>query len=106
VSSSETPSAAIKDFKIEALYRSAKLTWKAAVPVSAPQTVQIMRADGKSAKFAEIAVVALSSDKQSYEYVDKKMGTAAEYQYKLIIKETGESLGPASVRPFFSPPAT
>ncbi|MGA2228782.1 MAG: hypothetical protein ABSH41_30470 [Syntrophobacteraceae bacterium] len=36
----------------------------------------------------------------------KKMGSESKLYYKLVIKETGESFGPISARPLFSPPAT
>ncbi len=95
------------DFKVDALYRAAKLSWKTSGDPKGEMSVQIMRADTfEDDPYQEVAVVKLSPGKSSYEYIDKSMGAEAKYYYKLIIKETQESIGPKPTRPFFSPPAT
>jgi len=97
----------IENFKVQAMYRAAKLTWKAKADLKNGLTVQIMRADTfAEGPYKEVGTVNLSSGKTAYEYVDKSMGTEAKYYYKLIIKETEESFGPLPTRPYFSPPAT
>lgn len=97
----------ISDFKIQAMYRSAMLTWKATDDLKAPVTVQIFRADTfEDGPYQEVEKVALIPGKKNYEYVDKSMGAESKYYYKLVIKETNESFGPVPTRPFFSPPAT
>ncbi len=97
----------IQDFKVQALYRSAKLTWKVKEGVKGGGSVQILRADSfEDAPYKEVDAVPLSPGKTSYEYVDKSMGSEAKYFYKLQIKETGETTAPLPTRPFFSPPAT
>ena len=97
----------IGDFKVQALYRAAKLTWKAKGDVKGEMAVQIMRADtSEEGPYKEIATVNLTAGKKSYEYTDKITGTEAKYYYKLLVKGTDESLGPIVTRPFFSPPAT
>ncbi len=97
----------ILDFKIQALYRAAKLTWKIREGLKSGVAVRILRADTfEEGPYKEVDMLNLTSDKLAYEYVDKTMGAEAKYYYKLIIKETDESFGPIPTRPFFSPPAT
>ena len=95
------------DFKVDALYRAAKLSWKTAGDPKGEMSVQIMRADTfEDGPYQEVGVVKLTPGKSSYEFIDKSMGSEAKYYYKLIVKETNESIGPKPTRPFFSPPAT
>ncbi len=97
----------IEDFKIQALYRSAKLTWKVKEGVKGGASVQILRADSfEDAPYKELETVPVSPGKTSYDFVDKSMGSEAKYFYKLQVKETGETTAPLPTRPFFSPPAT
>jgi len=97
----------ILDFKVQALYRAAKLTWRVKEGFKSGLAVQILRADTfEEGPYKEVDVVNLLPGKSSYEYVDKTMGAEAKYYYKLIIKETEESFGPIPTRPYFSPPAT
>jgi len=97
----------ILDFKVQALYRAAKLTWKTKGDLKNQMPVQILRADTfEDGPYKEVGVVKIVPGKSTYEYVDKSMGAEAKYYYKLIIKETNESFGPIPTRPYFSPPAT
>ncbi len=97
----------ITDFKVEAMYRSAKVTWKIKRDMKNDAAVQILRADSfEDEPYQEVAVVKIIRGKSSYEYIDKSMGSESKYYYKLRIKETDESFGPKPTRPFFSPPAT
>ncbi len=97
----------IVDFKIQALYRAAMLTWKAKDDLKNPVAVQIFRADTfEDGPYQQVDTVSLTPGKKTYEYVDKSMGAESKYYYKLVIKETNESFGPVPTRPFFSPPAT
>jgi hypothetical protein len=97
----------IQDFKVQALYRAAKLTWKVKEGVKGSASVQILRADSfEDAPYKELETVPISPGKTSYDYVDKSMGSEAKYFYKLQVKETGETTPPLPTRPFFSPPAT
>jgi hypothetical protein len=97
----------ILDFKIQAMYRAAKLTWKAKGDLKNEMAVQVLRADTfEDAAYNEVGVVKIIPGKSLYEYIDKSMGSESKYYYKLIIKETNESFGPLSTRPYFSPPAT
>jgi hypothetical protein len=104
-SASQSPTFA--DFKVEALYRAAKVSWKTAGDPKGEMSVQIMRADTfEDGPYQEVGMVKITPGKSSYEFIDKSMGAEAKYFYKLIIKETNESTGPKPTRPFFSPPAT
>ncbi len=97
----------IVDFKVQALYRSAMLTWKVKDDLKNPVAVQIFRADTfEEGPYQQVETVSLTPGKKTYEYVDKSMGAESKYYYKLVIKETNESFGPLPTRPFFSPPAT
>jgi hypothetical protein len=97
----------IVDFRVQAMYRAAKLTWKVKDGVKGGVSVQILRADSfEDAPYKEVEAVSLSPGKTTYEYVDKSMGAEAKYFYKLQVKETGETTAPLPTRPFFSPPAT
>lgn len=97
----------ITDFKIQAMYRSAMLTWKVNGDMKAPIAVQILRADTfEDGPYQEVEIVSLTPGKDFYEYIDKTMGAESKYYYKIVIKETNESFGPIPTRPFFSPPAT
>ncbi len=103
----ERPSdAPVTDFKAQPLYRAVSLRWK----VTAPEqrlTVQIARADTfADGPYTEVATVPSAAGKTSYEYVDRSVGTEAKYFYRLHVKETGQTVGPISTRPYFSPPAT
>jgi len=97
----------ITGFKVEALYRAAKVTWKTKADLKNEISVQILRADSfEDAAYQEVGVVKIVPGKSAYEYVDKSMGSEAKYFYKLVIKDSNESFGPFPTRPFFSPPAT
>ena len=97
----------ITGFKVEALYRAAKVTWKTKGDLKNEMAVQILRADSfEDATYQEVGVVKIAPGKSAYEYVDKSMGSEAKYFYKLVIKDSNESFGPLPTRPFFSPPAT
>ena len=97
----------IVDFKVQALYRAAKLTWKAKDGLKDPLMVQIVRSETfEEGPYKELEVTKLVPGTTTYDYVDKSMGTESKYHYKLVIKETNESFGPVSTRPYFSPPAT
>ncbi len=105
----ESPSqgSTFADFKVDALYRAAKVSWKTAGDPKGELSIQIMRADTfEDGPYQEVGVVKIAPGKSSYEYIDKGMGAEAKYYYKLIVKETNESIGPKPTRPFFSPPAT
>jgi hypothetical protein len=107
VTMSQKADPTIVDFKIQALYRAAKLTWKTTDGLKDRMSVQILRAETfEEGPYLEVGVVDLSPDKNAYEYVDKSMGAESKYYYKLVIKETGEFSGPIPTRPYFSPPAT
>jgi hypothetical protein len=104
---SPSQSSTFADFKVEALYRAAKVSWKTAGDPKGEMTIQIMRADTfEDGPYQEAGVVKIAPGKSSYEFIDKGMGAEAKYYYKLIVKETNESIGPKPTRPFFSPPAT
>ena len=97
----------IVDFKIQALYRAAKLNWKTREVLKDQMLVKILRADTfEEGPYEEVDAINLVPDKNDYEYVDKTMGVESKYYYKLVIKETGEFFGPIPTRPYFSPPAT
>ncbi len=97
----------VVDFKVQALYRAAMLTWKLKDDLKSPVAAQIFRADTfEEGPYQEVETVSLTPGKKTYEYVDKSMGAESKYYYKLVIKETNESFGPIPTRPFFSPPAT
>jgi len=104
---SPSQSSTFADFRVDALYRAAKVSWKTAGEPKGEMSVQIMRADTfEEGPYKEVGVVKITPGKSSYEYIDKSMGAEAKYYYKLTIKETNESTGPKPTRPFFSPPAT
>ncbi len=104
---SPAQSSIFADFKVEALYRAAKVSWKTGGDPKGEMSVQIMRADTfEDGPYREVGVVKITPGKSSYEFIDKSMGSEAKYYYKLILKETNESIGPKPTRPFFSPPAT
>lgn len=97
----------IIDFKVQAMYRAAKLTWKVKGDLNSAVAVQIKRADTfEDGPYKAIGTVNITSGKSAYDYIDKSMGAESMYFYKLVVKETGESVGPIGVRPYFSPPAT
>jgi len=103
----EPPKITIIDFRVQAMYRSAKLSWEIKGDLRSPATLQIMRAEVfVDGPYKEVETITITPDKKSYEYIDKSMGAEAKYYYKLVIKETGESFGPLPTRPYFSPPAT
>lgn len=104
---SQKADATVVDFKVQALYRAAMLTWKTKDGLKSPVVVQIFRADTfEEGPYQEVETVSLTPGKSTYEYVDKSMGAESKYYYKLVIKETNESFGPIPTRPYFSPPAT
>ncbi len=97
----------IVDFKVQPLYRAAKLTWKTSDGLKNQLSLQILRAvTFEEGPYQELEVINLAPDKNAYDYVDKSVGSESMYYYKLVIKETGESFGPIPTRPYFSPPAT
>ena len=107
VTMSQKADPTIVDFKIQALYRAAKLTWKTTDGLKERMSVQILRAETfEDGPYLEVGLVDLSPDKNAHEYIDKSMGAESKYYYRLVIKETGESFGPIPTRPYFSPPAT
>jgi hypothetical protein len=107
VAMSQKADPTIVDFKIQALYRAAKLTWKTRDSLKDQLSVQILRAETfEEGPYQEVDAISLLPGKNAYEYVDKTMGAESKYYYKLVIKETGEFFGPIPTRPYFSPPAT
>lgn len=97
----------ILDFKVQAMYRAAKLTWKVSTDLKSGMAVQILRADTfEEGPYKEVETIQLTPGKSTYEYIDKSMGAEAKYFYKLVIKDSNESFGPLPTRPHFSPPAT
>ena len=97
----------ITGFKVEALYRAAKVTFKTKGDLKNEMSVQVLRADSfEDAAYQEVGAVKIVPGKSAYEYVDKSMGSEAKYFYKLVVKESNEFYGPLPTRPFFSPPAT
>jgi len=103
----QKPDPTIADFKVQALYRAARLTWSVSASLKDPMALKILRASSSAeGPYQEVEVVKLIPGKSAYDYVDKSMGAESMYFYKLIVNETGESLGPLSTRPYFSPPAT
>ncbi|MGB6065713.1 MAG: hypothetical protein WBG50_12970 [Desulfomonilaceae bacterium] len=107
VTMSQKADPTIVDFKIQALYRAAKLTWATRDGLKAELSVQILRAETfEQGPYKEVDVIKLEPGKNTYQYVDKSMGVESKYYYKLFVKETGEYFGPIPVRPYFSPPAT
>jgi len=104
---SQKADSTIADFRVEAMYRAAKLVWKTKGDLNKEIAVQILRADTfEEGPYKGVGEVKMAPGKTSYEFIDKSMGADAKYHYKLIIKDTGESIGPKTTRPFFSPPAT
>ena len=104
---SPSQSSTFANFKVDALYRAVKVSWKTAGDPKGEMSIQIMRADNfEDSPYKVVGVVKIAPGKSNYEYIDKSMGAEAKYYYKLIIKETNESIGPKPTRPFFSPPAT
>jgi len=107
VSMSQKAGPTIVDFKVQAMYRAAKLTWKTSDGLKNQLSLQILRADTfEEGPYNELEVTNLVPGKNAYDYVDKSMGSESKFYYKLVVKETGESFGPIPARPFFSPPAT
>ena len=107
VTMSQKADPTIVDFKVQALYRAAKLTWKTSDGLKDQLSVQILRAETfEEGPYQEVDAIGLRPGKNAYEYVDKTMGAESKYYYKLVIKETGEFFGPLPTRPYFSPPAT
>ncbi len=97
----------ILEFRVQPLYRSAKLILKTKDGLKNQMSVQILRAETfEEGPYKELDVINLVPDKNAYDYVDKTVGSESKYYYKLVVKETGESFGPVVTRPFFSPPAT
>lgn len=107
VTMSQKADPTIVDFKVQALYRAAKLTWKTSDSLKDQLSVQILRAETfEEGPYQEVDTISLLPGKNAYEYVDKTMGAESKYYYKLVIKQTGEFFGPIPTRPYFSPPAT
>jgi hypothetical protein len=103
----QTPAPTIADFKVQALYRAAKLTWNVRADLKESMGLKILRAASSAeGPYQEVEVVKLTPGKSAYDYVDKSMGAESMFYYKLVVSETGESFGPIAARPFFSPPAT
>ena len=97
----------VADFKVQALYRAAKLTWSVTANLKDQMALKILRAASSAdGPYQEIEVVKLTPGKSTYDFVDKSMGAESMYFYKLVVSETSESFGPVSARPYFSPPAT
>jgi hypothetical protein len=107
VTMSQKADPTIVDFKVQPLYRAAKLTWKTSDGLKNQLSLQILRAETfEEGPYKELDVTNLVPGDNSYDYVDKSVGSESKYYYKLVIKETGESFGPIVTRPYFSPPAT
>jgi hypothetical protein len=101
------PDGPASDFRAQALYRAVSLTWKVRTPSPQRLTFAIVRADTfVEGPYTDVTTIESTPGKTSYEYVDKSIGTEAKYVYKLTVKETGQTLGPITARPYFSPPAT
>lgn len=103
----DSPGTSVSDFKAQSLYRAVKLTWKIKAPLKKGVLFQILRSDGfVEGPYEKIANVPHDEGKGKYTYLDKSPGVESTYYYKLVVMETGETYGPISARPYFSPPAT
>ncbi len=107
VTMSQKADPTIVDFRVQPLYKAAKLTWKTSDGLKNQLSVQILRAETfEEGPYKELVVTNLVPGKNAYDYVDKSVGSESKFYYKLVVKETGESFGPVITRPYFSPPAT
>jgi hypothetical protein len=98
---------AVSAFKAQSLYRAVKLDWKVKTPFKNEVNFQILRSDGfAEGPYQEIATVPYDKGRRKYTYLDKSPGSESTYYYKLVIIGSGETYGPVSARPYFSPPAT
>lgn len=103
----DSPGVSISDFKAQSLYRAVKLTWKIKAPLKKGALFQILRSDGfVEGPYEEVAGIPYDERKGKYTYVDKSPGAESTYYYKLVVTGIGETHGPISARPYFSPPAT
>jgi len=97
----------ITEIRVMPRHKAVRLTWKATVPEDTPMTFEIRRSmvspDGD-----EVLVVTIEAEpgEKSYRYVDKSVPVEENYFYKIVIPETGETMGPFQVRPPFSLPST
>ena len=97
----------ITETRVMPRHKAVRLTWKATVPEDSPMTFEIRRSmvspDGD-----EVLVTTIEAEpgKKSYRYVDKSVPVEENYFYRIVIPETGETMGPFQARPPFSLPST
>ena len=97
----------ITETRVMPRHKAVRLTWKATVPEDIPMTFEIRRSM-VSPDEDDVLVTTIEArpGKRSYRYVDKTIPVEENYFYRIVIPETGETMGPFQVRPPFSLPST
>lgn len=99
--------ASITKLKVEPLYRSVRLTWKAKIDNDGPVRFEIYRSmatpDGP---YTLVTSIKRKPGVKKYKYIDKNLPVEENYFYKIVIPESKEVFGPLQVRPPFSLPTT
>jgi hypothetical protein len=97
----------ITETRVMPRHKAVRLTWKATVPEQGPVTFEIRRSmvspDGDEVL---VTTIEAKPGENSYRYVDKSVPVEENYFYKIVIPETGETMGPFQARPPFSLPST
>ena len=97
----------ITETRVMPRHKAVRLTWKATVPEDSLMTFEIRRSmvspDGDDVL---VTTIEAKPGTKSYRYVDKTVPVEENYFYKIVIPETGETMGPFQVRPPFSLPST
>jgi hypothetical protein len=97
----------ITEIRVMARHKAVRLTWKARVPEEPPLTFEIHRSMvSPDADAVQVTAIEAKPGEKSYRYVDKSIPVEENYFYKIVIPETGETVGPFQVRPPFSLPST
>jgi hypothetical protein len=108
VAAEEHPAGSIiTEARVMPRHKAVRLAWKATVPEDGPITFEIRRSmvspDGDEVL---VATIEAEPGEKSYRYVDKSVPVEENYFYKIVIPETGETMGPLQARPPFSLPST
>ena len=97
----------ISEFRVQANYKAAQLTWEARVSEKGQLTFQIYRSMANpDGKYTLLTSINGTPEVKRYEYIDKAIPVEENYFYKIEIPETKEAFGPLQARPPFSRPST
>jgi hypothetical protein len=102
-----TKGVSITKFRVQALYKAVKVSWKVKKGDKTPVTFEIYRSMAKpDGPYILVTSIKREPGVKKYKYLDKSIPVGENYFYKIVIPEMKKNFGPLKTRPYFSLPTT